>query len=91
MLDLVVGGIVLWLLGIVYLAPSLMAARRNAGQLPRVLILNTFAGWTLVGWLRALRLALRRAETPRAATGRDEQAWQALPYATDVFRPRIPS
>jgi hypothetical protein len=90
MMDLIVGTVVLWLIGLVYLAPSLLAARRNPHQLPRVLRLNAFAGWTAIGWLLALRLAIRREDPPPTAGGRDERAWQSLPYATDVFLPRIP-
>lgn len=91
MVDLVVGGAVLWLAGLVYLAPSFVASRRHPLRLPHVLMLNALTGWTVIGWLWALRAATCRQHPPRPAVSRDELAWQALPYETDVFRPRVSS
>jgi len=51
--------VVLCLLCAVYLAPFIVAARREHERLGAVLALNLLVGWTGIGWLLALRWARR--------------------------------
>ena len=61
----VVGLATLYGLLLLYLAPSLLAARRNAPVTAVLLRRNVYLGWTVVGWLACLVVALRQ---PRRAT-----------------------
>ena len=51
-----------WLGGIIglaiYFLPTIIAAARRKYNLLLILLLNIFLGWTLVGWIVALVLAL---------------------------------
>jgi T4 superinfection immunity protein len=42
-----------------YFLPSIVAARRRVPNLGSVLVINFFLGWTLVGWVVALAMAVR--------------------------------
>ena len=60
----------IWALGFLvfvvgaYFIPTAVAFGRDARSRWLVAVINTFLGWTLVGWLLALAVALRSA--PRA-------------------------
>ena len=41
-----------------YLVPAIVAAIRNAQHGDAIVLLNLLAGWTLIGWVGALILAL---------------------------------
>lgn len=43
-----------------YFAPTLMA---RSGRRASVFVVNLFLGWTLVGWVVALFMAIRSQET----------------------------
>jgi hypothetical protein len=53
-LFLVLGIVGLAVAAVVYMLPSIVAARRNHHQSPAICILNVFLGWTLLGWAAAL-------------------------------------
>lgn len=59
--------LVLCLLYTLYLAPFIVAARREHEHLGAVLALNLLVGWTGIGWLLVLRWARRPA--PAAEPG----------------------
>jgi hypothetical protein len=59
--------VVLCLLCALYLAPFIIAARREHERLGGVLALNLLVGWTGIGWLLALRWALRPSPAPEPA------------------------
>lgn len=94
MLDVVLAAVTMWLAGIVYLLPSLVAARRKPHLLPRLLLRNALLGWTVIVWFACLWVALiprrrlpgsaRRDQAPDwlRAIPRDERGWHALPVAT---------
>jgi hypothetical protein len=42
----------------IYLLPTIIAAARKKGNLPLIILVNILLGWTLVGWIVALVLAL---------------------------------
>jgi hypothetical protein len=47
----------LYLLGIVYLLPSIIAILRRPINWGAIIVTNVFLGWTLVGWVSALAMA----------------------------------
>jgi hypothetical protein len=56
-------GVVLILIGIVlYFAPSIVAAARHVRNLGSVIAINLLTGWTIVGWIVALAMALRTVD-----------------------------
>ena len=48
----------LFLLLLVYLLPTLIASLRHSRSTGLILLVNLFAGWTMVGWMAALVWAL---------------------------------
>jgi hypothetical protein len=44
--------------GILYLAPSLFAYHRSNYNTGAVVVVNLFLGWTFIGWVVALAMAL---------------------------------
>lgn len=61
---------VLACIGLLYVAPSLVAARRCPAALPRILQLNNvYLGWTGVIWLYCLWNATHRQGRPHPAAG----------------------
>ncbi|GEM_PF-2687942 len=60
--DFWAGLFVAWAGGM-YLLPSMIGAHRGAGHSTRISMINVFLGWTGIGWLVALAMALfyRRA------------------------------
>ncbi len=49
---------------IVYLLPSLIAVVRKHHQTGAVIAVNLFLGWTLIGWVIALAMALSAHRAP---------------------------
>jgi hypothetical protein len=41
-----------------YFLPTVIAAARNARHLGAVIVINVFLGWTFIGWVVALALAV---------------------------------
>ncbi len=69
-----VGGVIITLLiiaigGGAYLAPSIIGWVRHVRDIGAVVVINVFLGWTLVGWVVALAMALRTATVPRYGVG----------------------
>jgi uncharacterized membrane protein len=51
--------IVMWIfMAAIYFMPTIIAIARRRSNLVLVLMINAFLGWTLVGWVIALILAL---------------------------------
>jgi hypothetical protein len=46
----------------VYMLPALVADRRDAPNFGTVFAVNALFGWTVVGWVVALRMACRKDE-----------------------------
>ena len=60
-MDVLVG---LWLFALligVYFIPTIVATQRNVLNKWSVAVINLFLGWTLIGWVVALAMALRTA------------------------------
>jgi hypothetical protein len=47
-----------------YLLPTLVAWLRHAPDTASVAVINIALGWTFVGWIAALAMALRKAQPP---------------------------
>lgn len=58
------GTVILGAIGLLYVAPSLLAARRRVAGLPRLLQVNVYLGWTVAGWVYCLAAALHRSPRP---------------------------
>ena len=101
-----VGVVALYGLLLLYLAPSLLAARRDLPGLRLMLRRNAHLGWTGVVWLACLAVALQRRSRPVAAGSppvtdrvptwvadlpQARGPWGALPRDTGPFDPRRPS
>ncbi len=67
-LNGVVRMVVLMFLVSGYLLPSIVAGCRGRGSVP-LYLLNALLGWTFVGWLVALSIALRDERAPAGAAG----------------------
>jgi Superinfection immunity protein len=48
---------------LLYLLPTLVASRRNARNMGSVAVINILLGWTVIGWVVALAMAV--ADTGR--------------------------
>jgi hypothetical protein len=48
-------------LAAVYMLPAIVADRRDVPNAGTVFAVNVLLGWTVVGWVFALRLACRKA------------------------------
>jgi hypothetical protein len=56
-------GVVLIILGVIlYWVPSIVAGTRHVRNLGSVIAINLLVGWTLVGWVVALAMALRTVD-----------------------------
>ena len=55
-----IGGILFWIVLVVaYWVPTIVAWRRHIPAKAQVLVVNLFLGWTFIGWVVALVMALR--------------------------------
>lgn len=59
--------LVLVLLLVAYFVPTYIAFGRKHPQKVPILVLNTLAGWTLVGWIGAMIWSLMPTQTPATA------------------------
>ena len=75
--DLVVLGIVFGL----YFLPTIIAVARGVSSVWSIVVINAFLGWTLVGWVIALAMAVRSVP-PAAMIG-------APAHASDSTQPAV--
>jgi Superinfection immunity protein len=52
-------GIGVLILIALYFLPTIVAASRKVVNLGSIVVINVFLGWTLVGWVVALAMAVR--------------------------------
>jgi len=50
--------------GAFYFLPSIIASVRKVPNLGSVIVINIFLGWTFIGWIVALAMAMRSPLTP---------------------------
>lgn len=56
-------GVIMLIVGAVfYFLPTIIAATRKVRNVGSVVIVNLFLGWTLVGWVVALAMAVRTVD-----------------------------
>jgi len=51
---------------VMYIVPSIIALAKSKPNTLTIVLINFFLGWSLIGWIVALVMALRQ-EVPRAA------------------------
>jgi uncharacterized sodium:solute symporter family permease YidK len=60
--------IVLWMVALIaYLVPSIVAEERNSKKLHPIIIVNVFLGWTVIGWIIAMKWACEPKHPPAVA------------------------
>lgn len=57
--DVMADAVSVVLVLLVYLVPSFIAYWRMPPNVYSVIVINVFLGWTLIGWVVALAMALR--------------------------------
>jgi uncharacterized RDD family membrane protein YckC len=67
----------------VYFVPSIVAVVRKVPKVGAVAVVNTFVGWTVIGWAVALYMATRHAEESTAARFSSEPASKASGWYPD--------
>jgi len=76
----------------IYLVPTVVALVRKPPHLTAAIVVNLFLGWTLIGWVVALVLAVQSTRKtpaglepwrtpPQQAPGWQPQGWQPEPPA----------
>ena len=63
-MDVLVG---LWLIALLiclYFIPTIVATQRNVVNKWSVAVINAFLGWTILGWVVALAMAVRTEKYP---------------------------
>ncbi len=70
-----------------YLLPVLIGLTRRAPDLGMVAVVNFFLGWTFIGWVIALALALRSARPAEPAVHVVHHFQQPVPPAPPEDRP----
>jgi len=64
--DTIDGLMVLSVAGAIYFAPTIVAFVREVSSPWSIVVINALLGWTLIGWVVALAMAVRsKPEPPR--------------------------
>jgi hypothetical protein len=50
----------------VYMLPTIIGWRRRVPHLGSIAVINIFLGWTFIGWVVALAMAVRSVKSPDA-------------------------
>ena len=55
MIDTLINGLIgFGAIAVLYMVPSIIAYNRNHNERNAIIVLNIFAGWTVVGWIIAI-------------------------------------
>jgi hypothetical protein len=73
------------LLGL-YFLPSILAQHRGVSNVGSIFVINLFLGWTLIGWVVSLAMAVKTVSAPQAAPSMAPTNAPALP-TTDLGLP----
>ena len=49
---------------VVYMLPSILAAARNSRRTGVIVLVNALTGWTVIGWVKALRMTFDAPAAP---------------------------
>jgi Superinfection immunity protein len=70
-IESVIGGLILMVglavLAVIYFLPSIVVLVRRSDTAGAVLVINLFLGWTFVGWVTSLAMAVSGTGSPRHA------------------------
>jgi hypothetical protein len=61
-LHVIVGIVLLLLIFLAYFLPTIIAAYRDIRLVAAVIVINLFLGWTFIGWVVALAMAVSGEE-----------------------------
>jgi Superinfection immunity protein len=67
-----------------YFAPAIIGGRRRVANQGSVIVVNLLLGWTVIGWIVALAMALRTTTRP------PPQQQPRGPYGDPRYAPRGP-
>jgi hypothetical protein len=86
-----IGGFALYLTAFaLYFLPTLVASYRRAASLSPVTVVNLFLGWTVMGWIVALAMAVsgpsRRVRKPPKVRRPAPYQWQLPPWRPLAMR-----
>ena len=76
------GVIFLVIVAFFYFVPTIVAAQRDIPNKNSVFIINLFLGWTFIGWVIALAMAMGQAETKKTTVGQ-------LDFSNEKPRPTL--
>jgi hypothetical protein len=62
--DIITGFFFLGILTLLYWLPTIVAITRKHANLGPVIVVNLFLGWTFVGWIVALAMAVNQSQAP---------------------------
>ena len=66
--DAILGILLLGVGVLVYFLPSMVAWGRDTPNRNSVLVINLFLGWTLIGWVVAMAMAVSQADAKKPST-----------------------
>jgi hypothetical protein len=70
-----------WLVG-AYLAPFIVALVRRSSRLPTIVVLDVLLGWSIIGWIWALALAVKPEKVSDEDADRIDELLSELHAAT---------
>jgi Superinfection immunity protein len=71
-----------------YFLPSIIGANRKVPNVGSIVVINFFLGWTLIGWVVALAMALRSVPQPASVhhAAATPSVLPAMPVGTELYR-----
>ena len=83
----VAGIVFLVIVAFFYFVPTIVAAQRDIPNKNSVFIINLFFGWTFIGWVIALAMAMGQAETEETTVGQfdfSDEKPRPTPAVSDI-------
>lgn len=86
-----VGGFLILIMGgLFYFLPLIVAGARKVRNLGSVAVVNVFLGWSCIGWIVALAMALRTVDNTPQGFAQYPYAPQGYPPAPQDYPPNYP-
>jgi hypothetical protein len=70
-LNVIAGLAALWIFGVIYLLPTLIALHREVRQIGPIVLINIVFGWVFIGWFVAMAWALSSTRPLQVTHKRD--------------------
>ena len=90
--DVLDGAVILAVIGVVYFLPAVIA--RGKPNASSVLVINLFLGWTIIGWIVALAMAVSNPSPPQQVavnqptpTSVRESTGRTCPFCAEEIQP----